>query len=158
MDDCLVFLLASWGVLIYFGTELHIFWSNCDPNFWSKMNLFICPCRDRLTDSVMFCRLDWCHSGHWGYQHKTCWCFYCYWCWRWGACCLSWLLINIGDYNSFLVRWFNPSVHCVFFQYFIYLFSLTDFLSSRFIQILAMHKTAPGTELRTEFYSMRTYL
>ena len=32
-----------------------------------------------------FSRLDWCDPGVWRCQLKTCWCFYCCWCWWWGS-------------------------------------------------------------------------
>ena len=39
-----------------------------------------------LTDWLLFSKLDWCDSGLWRCQLKTCWGFYCCWCWWWGSC------------------------------------------------------------------------
>ena len=41
---------------------------------------------DWLTDWLLFSKLDWCDSGLWRCQLKTCWGFYCCWCWWWGSC------------------------------------------------------------------------
>ena len=34
-----------------------------------------------LTNSLLFSKLDWCDPGVWRCQLKTCWGFYCCWCW-----------------------------------------------------------------------------
>ena len=39
-----------------------------------------------LTDWLPFSKLDWCDPGMWRWQLKTCWGFYCCWCWWWGSC------------------------------------------------------------------------
>ena len=39
-----------------------------------------------LTDSLPFSKLDWCDSGMWRWQLKTCWSCYCCWSWWWETC------------------------------------------------------------------------
>ena len=46
---------------------------------WSLFTLFV-------TNWLPFSNLDWCDSGLWRWQLKTCWgCYFC-WCWWRGPC------------------------------------------------------------------------
>ena len=69
----------------------------CSPLFLTRTEqsfrsffVFIGPQSDHweclsVTDWLPFSKLDWCDSGLWRCQLKTCWGWYCCWCRWWGS-------------------------------------------------------------------------
>ena len=55
------------------------------------LQIFIGPESDHweclsVTHWLPFSKLDWCDSGMWRWQLKTCWSCYCCWGWWWETC------------------------------------------------------------------------
>ena len=64
------------------GTLLHFYWTRVR----SLAMLVTHWLTDWLTDLLLFSKLDWCDSGMWRWQLKTCWSCCCCWCWWWELC------------------------------------------------------------------------
>ena len=52
-----------------------------ESDHWECLSL-----TDWLPNSLLFSKLDWCDSGMWRWQLKTCWSCYCCWYWWWETC------------------------------------------------------------------------
>ena len=66
--------------------EFFVFILNSTLPFLSDPSPIIGNACQWLTDWLLISKLDWCDSGMWRWQLKTCWSCYCCWGWWWETC------------------------------------------------------------------------